>query len=638
MGEAGGTVGSGGRAWRGDDGDESDDGTIALSSLSSIGRSTEADKVPLLQVAISPANTRSDNVSPNTPPKSEPVTWLSLPHKPQLLILAFCRLSEPLSNTCLLSYLYFLIRSLQPPTSTDAQISRQAGLLVSLFAIAQFLTSMLWGRLADTWGRKPVIVVGLCLSIMSNLGFGFGRSIGAVMAWRLVAGVGNGNIGVMRTMTAEIVREKKYQSRAFLLLPLVFNSGVIAGLAFGGWLADPVTNLPAVFGPEGCLNLAHDPEGVAWMRKFPFALPTMFNAWVLGMSLLLAVCGLKETLPGKAEQRDYGIVVGRTVLRLVKRAWVRGGVAKGYIMVGADGDDDEGDISEKGLYHDRSPGPPPAKRAPPPPFWSIWNRDILYTLLSFALLPLHNSAFMQIFPVFLSTPRAPDNHPAFIFFNGGLGLPSSTVGTWLAVFGASGIFLQLLIYPRMQARIGTLWSYRIALAIFPAVYIFAPYLSLFPDHGIFRWFAISLVLFLHVMSRTFAIPSSVILLTNIAPSPSTLGTIHGAGNMLASLSRAIGPAAGGWVFGWGMDKGVVGVVWWTYLAMIAGLAAVWSWQLKEGKGAFGSGEENGRGGVSRTESREMVSVEESNEKGGGAVVDGEELEKMRELRRPRKNS
>ncbi|KAI9861613.1 MAG: hypothetical protein M1813_005223 [Trichoglossum hirsutum] len=636
MGEA---ASSGVRTWREGDGYGSDDETIALSSSSSsIGRSTETDKVPLLHVANS-TDTPSDNVSPNNPAKSEPVTWLSLPHKPQLLILALCRLSEPLSNTCLLSYLYYLIRSLQPPTNTDAQISRQAGLLVSLFAIAQFLTSMLWGRLADTWGRKPVIVVGLILSIMSNLGFGFGRSIGAVMAWRVVAGVGNGNIGVMRTMTAEIVREKKYQSRAFLLLPLVFNSGVIAGLAFGGWLADPVTNLPAVFGPEGSLNFAHDPEGVAWMRKFPFALPTMFNACVLGVSLLLAVCGLRETLPGRAEQKDYGIMVGRAAVRLIKRAWARGGVAKGYMMVGADGDGDGGDVSEKGLCHSKPSGPPLAKRAPPPPFRSIWTRDVLYTLLSFALLPLHNSAFMQIFPLFLSTPCAPDNHPALIFFNGGLGLPSSAVGNWLAVFGVSGIFLQLLIYPRMQARIGTLWSYRIALVIFPAVYVIAPYLSLLPAHGIFRWFSISLVLFLQVMSRTFAIPSSVILLTNIAPSPSTLGTIHGAGNMLASLSRAVGPAVGGWVFGWGMDRGVVGVVWWTYLALIAGLAAAWSWQLKEGGGVFGSGEEKGRGGVPKPESREMASVEECKERGGAVVIDGdEEMEKMRERGRPRKNS
>jgi hypothetical protein len=64
-------------------------------------------------------------------------------------------------------------------------------------------------------------------------------------------------------MTAEIVKENTYQGRAFLLLPLVFNTGMVLGLALGGCLADPIVNLPWLFGPHGWLNLAGDPEGVA---------------------------------------------------------------------------------------------------------------------------------------------------------------------------------------------------------------------------------------------------------------------------------------------------------------------------------------------------------------------------------------
>ncbi len=136
---------------------------------------------------------------------SKPVTWMSLPKKPQLFILALCRLSEPLSNTCLLPYLYYLIRSLQPtPDTAPSSISRQAGLLVSLFALSQFATSVLWAHIADTYGRKLTILVGLFMSIIANIGFGFSTSIRAVMFWRIVAGLGNGNIGVMRTMTAEM--------------------------------------------------------------------------------------------------------------------------------------------------------------------------------------------------------------------------------------------------------------------------------------------------------------------------------------------------------------------------------------------------------------------------------------------------
>lgn len=407
------------------------------------------------------------------------------------------------------------------------------------------------------------------------------------MCWRVVAGIGNGNIGVMRTMTAEIVKEKKYQGRAFLLLPLVFNSGMVIGLALGGCLADPIKNMPWLFGPDGWLNLAHDPEGVAWMREYSYALPTIFNAGVLTCSLLLAVCGLRETMPGKTERKDYGLVLGRRARSLFKGIFSRNRIA-GYMVVQAD---DRDGMEHELLEHGRSKTLQPASGnaatgdSPFPP-QSIWTREVLYTLLSVALLPLHNAAFMQVFPVFLSTPSSNTAITSLIKFNGGLGLPSSTIGLFLSAFGIFGILIQLFIYPRLQACFGTLWNYRLALSVFPFAYILAPYLALIPNswHFVFQALGIAFILFLQVGARTFAIPSSVILLTNSAPTPRALSTIHGAGNMLSSLSRAVGPALGGVVYAWGVEREIVGVVWWSYLTVIAVLGLCWSWSLKEGEG------------------------------------------------------
>jgi Na+/melibiose symporter-like transporter len=519
-----------------------------------------------------------------TPPE-KPVTWLSLPHKPQLLILAMCRLSEPLSNTCLLPYIYYLMRSVESPDDSSAETSRQSGLVVALFALAQFATSMPWARFADRYGRKTSIVVGLTVSILANIGFGFARSIPALMFWRVLSGVANGNIGVMRTMTAEIVKERKYQSRAFLLLPLVFNMGTVIGLALGGALADPVVSIPSLFGPQGAMNFARDPEGVAWMRAYPFALPTMVNAVALAFSLSLAFIGLKETLPEELKVRERGSLF-LTILQKMRKIVSRGSKHE-YVQLEAY-NDRNGESVEKGLLANddgevklKSTQTTPLKT----PFFSrsTWTREVLYMLLSFALLPLHNAAFMQVFPVFLSTPHSENIGASAIFFNGGLGLSSSIIGLWLSAFGILGILVQLMIYPRLQAYRGTLWAYRLALIMFPLAYIAAPYLSLCPTQGALRWVGIFFILFVQVTARTFAIPSSVILLTNVAPSKKVLGTIHGAGNMVSSLSRAVGPAVAGWVLGWGMDMGSVGAVWWLYLTIVAGFGYLWSWKLREGE-------------------------------------------------------
>ena len=516
----------------------------------------------------------------------ETVTWMSLPHKPQLFILAICRLSEPLSNTCLLPYLYYLIRSLQSsPDPSPASISRQAGFLVSLFALSQFATSVPWASIANRWGRKPSIVIGLVLSIMANIGFGFSTTIPAVMCWRVVAGIGNGNIGVMRTMTAEIVEERKYQSRAFLLLPLVFNSGVVIGLALGGCLADPVVNLPWLFGPGGKFNVSADPEGVSWMRAFPFALPTLFNASVLICSLLSAVFGLKETMPGKRDRKDYGLMIGTCLKELIERTVFKKRDS-GYTAVNEEDEvETEPEWSEQVIPKVMKPVVAPTTK-PKLSITSraIYTREVLVTIVSFGLLPLHNSAFMQIFPVFLSTPYAEHPNPSALVFNGGLGYPSPTIGLFLSAFGIFGILIQLLIYPSLQAWLGTLRSYRLALSIFPFAYILAPYLALIPASNFaLQSLGIAFILFLQVTARTFGIPSSVILLTNSAPTPLALGAVHGVGNMLSSLCRAVGPAVGGVVFGWGMSHGVVGAVWWGYLTFVALAGIAWSWTLKEGE-------------------------------------------------------
>lgn len=539
-------------------------------------------------------DTGSSRGGPSNPTKGgkpEVVTWMSLPHKPQLFILAICRLSEPLSNTCLLPYLYYLIRSLQTaPDATPASISRQAGLLVSLFALSQFATSVPWASVANRLGRKPSIVIGLVLSIISNIGFGFSTSIPAVMCWRVLAGIGNGNTGVMRTMTAEIVKERKYQSRAFLLLPLVFNSGVVIGLALGGCLADPIVNLPWLFGPTGVWNFSGDPEGVTWMRAYPYALPTLFNAAVLLCSLFFAVFFLKETMPGKTDHKDYGLLAGEAVKTLFKRIFFKES-ASGYAAVH---EEDQGQETSNMLEpptpktpeHSIQPLSPAGPLKPKLSITSraIYTREVLVTIVSFGLLPLHNSAFMQVFPIFLSTPFSENSPLSAIKFNGGLGLASPTIGLFLSAFGIFGILIQLCIYPTLQAWLGTLRSYRVALSVFPLAYILAPYLCLIPSTNVaLQSLGIVFILFLQVTARTFGIPSSVILLTNSAPTPLALGAVHGVGNMVSSLSRAVGPLLGGVIFGFGHDIGVVGTVWWGYLTVISVLGIAWSWTLKEGE-------------------------------------------------------
>lgn len=172
----------------------------------------------------------SPSHTPNRPDKPGPVAWRDLPKKPQLAILTLARLSEPLTQTSLTAYMFYQLKSFNPslPAST---ISAQAGMLQGSFTAAQFVTAILWGRMADaeSVGRKRVLLIGLAGTGVSCVGFGFSRTFWQAMVCRTLGGALNGNVGVMRTMISEIIKEKRFQSRAFLLLPMCFNIGWFGG-------------------------------------------------------------------------------------------------------------------------------------------------------------------------------------------------------------------------------------------------------------------------------------------------------------------------------------------------------------------------------------------------------------------------
>lgn len=74
----------------------------------------------------------------------------------------------------------------------------------------------------------------------------------------------------------------RYQSRAFLLFPMCFNIGVIIGPVMGGLLSDPAQSYPGLFGD------------IAWMKKYPYALPNLVSAAILFCSFMGVFLGLNE--------------------------------------------------------------------------------------------------------------------------------------------------------------------------------------------------------------------------------------------------------------------------------------------------------------------------------------------------------
>ncbi|OCT54436.1 hypothetical protein CLCR_00807 [Cladophialophora carrionii] len=519
-------------------------------------------------VAIAGAGTSSAD----DPRKEAPVTWMSLPKKGQLAVLTLARLVEPLTERSLAAYLFYQLRYFNPDLP-DSVIASQGGMFTAAFAAAQFLTAVWWGRAADTpWiGRKRVLLVGL-----------FGT---CALFFRACAGCLNGNVGVMRTMISEIIKEKKYQSRAFLLLPMCFNIGVVIGPILGGFLADPITSFPGVFGPGSTIG---GKDGVGWMTAFPYALPNVISATFILSAAILLILGLDETHAALRDRPDYGRKVGKYLERMLFR---RGKQEEyEYSQLG-----NQLELQDVDSPRDRDPesSTTPQTTTSKTPLWQkstlkfrqIFTRNVVLTLLNHHLLAMHVSAFNALVFLFLPAPRSSNTNSHLPFlFTGGLGLSSEKVGLATAIIGVIGFPLQILLYPTVNNKLGTLPSYRWFLPFSVLAYFLMPYLALLPNKAYIVWPCLTVVLALQVISRTFALPGSTILINNCTPHPSVLGTIHGVAQSVSSGARTLGPTLGGWGLGLGLGGNFVGGVWWI-MACIAVCNWGLLWVLYEGDAA-----------------------------------------------------
>jgi MFS family permease len=106
------------------------------------------------------------------------------------------------------------------------------GLLFSAFAIAQLLSSPVWGRVSDHYGRRPAILIGLGGSMFAYLIFGFANSLWLLFVCRLVQGLGGGTTGVAQAYVADTMAPSE-RAKALGWLSAATSAGVSIGAVIG---------------------------------------------------------------------------------------------------------------------------------------------------------------------------------------------------------------------------------------------------------------------------------------------------------------------------------------------------------------------------------------------------------------------
>ena len=129
-----------------------------------------------------------------------------------------------------LPYLFFLAQSLGATPFAY-------GLLISSYALMQFIFAPILGRLSDRYGRRRVILLSLLGAGISYFIFGIASSLWLLFAGRILAGCTSSTLPVAQSYVADVTSEEA-RVKYIAILGSGIGLGMIVGPAVGGILSN----------------------------------------------------------------------------------------------------------------------------------------------------------------------------------------------------------------------------------------------------------------------------------------------------------------------------------------------------------------------------------------------------------------
>ncbi|WP_254272756.1 MFS transporter [Haloarcula marina] len=160
------------------------------------------------------------------------------------------------------------------------------GLLAASYSAMQFVFAPLLGSLSDRAGRRPVLVLSLCGSVLAWTVFGLADALWVLFASRMLAGAMGGNLSTAQAYVADVTPpERRAAALGFV------------GAAFG---------LGFIFGPGLGAVLSFDATVAAVDAALPAAVPITRFSLPSFAAAFASLCGVVVALLFLPESRTVG--------------------------------------------------------------------------------------------------------------------------------------------------------------------------------------------------------------------------------------------------------------------------------------------------------------------------------------------
>ncbi|KAF8876549.1 major facilitator superfamily domain-containing protein [Infundibulicybe gibba] len=342
-------------------------------------------------------------------------------HKPtplpkvQIGILLLFHLCEPITGQSISPYINQLISELDITGGDERKVGYYAGLIQSLFYLTEAIMVMQWSRLSDRVGRKPVLLIGLVGTSISILLFGLSQSRLQLTHLQSMSLKCVRRTGVMKSAIGELT-DSSNRAQGFSFMPIMGATGAALGPLVGGTFSRPHERFPQVFG------------GQFW-RDYPYFLPCLVTSGYVGVSFIIGLLFLKETVPKRIRDRRRSSLASRSITPV-----------NGSSVLSHDG---------------------------PLPLRELLVYPVIISISNYMTLAFLGIMLGALLPLFLAMP----------IHIGGLGFKPSTIGYVIGSYGACTGTFQALFFPRIVRRFGERRTFLRGISSFMPIFLLFPVMS-----------------------------------------------------------------------------------------------------------------------------------------------------------------
>ncbi|KAJ3851626.1 major facilitator superfamily domain-containing protein [Lentinula lateritia] len=442
--------------------------------------------------------------------------------KLQLLLLLLIQITEPITAEVIYPFIIGAVRNTGITHGDEKKTGYYAGVIESIFFLSECCTVYYWGRLSDVHGRRMILLLGPLGLTLAMLGFGLSKAFVTLVIFRALQGIFNGNIGVSKTVMAEITDSTNIAD-AFTMIPIMWSFGSTVGPALGGVLASPATQWPQSFGK------------IAFFHDYPYFLACAAAGLFAFVAFILSYIGLKESSPRLKNKKTQN------------RASLE--ESEPLLLDGEPQIDYSGSPPFTGKTNDHHPKPPSA--------WELLTPDLQIVLLNYGLLSFTDMSYFVLIPLIYSSSLS----------IGGLGLSPYQVGLILGIFALLNGFWNLLVLTQVLKVLGPrkmyIISYSSFLVTFPLLWILRDVAHHAGGVNALVWSLIVCQLLAASFVNTAysdlidLLDSMSLLVVQNAP-PGALGAVNGLAQMTASGTRGLAPLFASSLFSLSLESRIVG--------------------------------------------------------------------------------